>query len=341
MALTYSWPGPTGLTTTTDARKNLAALVETNSAGVVRSGVFPSHANPLVTARADMNVDVQQFNGVTVQFGGPVLLANDGVAQLPSVLVSPASGNNFYVVYAKQNESVSPGTDANNNRLFGVTLSTSSFAAARALLPAGALELATVQVPSAKTATNQSGVVITPTFLYTAAEGGVVWARNATELAAWTPADGALAYQIDTSQSFQRQGGAWLPLLRGKTSFTPSWVNFLVGPSAVSAWWQTVGNVCEGRAKVTLASGYSLSSSGIEMNPPIPAANPSDGAPIGQATYIDAGVAYYNGALMQGASGTLRLMHFGGSSAAAATSGTAPFGFGVSDSIQLAWRYEV
>ena len=339
MALFDGWPAVSGAATFQEIRKSLAGQVVRDAAGVMRKGIFPTTAAALVTGTATMNVAVASFVAA-LDRNGLVLVANEGAA---NVLLSsaPASGSRWSVVYVKQQETEAPFSDAANGPILSRVESTTSAAAARALLPAGALELALVQVNAGSANTNAAGVTITQTASFTAMAGGIVWVRDATELAAWTPADGALAWRIDTAQSFQRQGGAWLPLLRGKTAFIPSWVNFLVGPSAVSAWWQTVGNVCEGRAKVTLASGYSLSSSGIEMNPPIPAANPSDGAPIGQATYIDAGVAYYNGALMQGASGTLRLMHFGASSAAAATSGTAPFGFGVSDSFQLAWRYEV
>lgn len=215
MALQNSWPGPSGVTDTTEARKDLAGLIETDGSGVARAGVFPAHTNAIVTARSDMNVDIAAFQGCAVQFGGPVLLANDGTIQLPSVLVSPGSGTNYYVVYVKQNESTAPGTDANNNVIAGASLSTASFTAARSALPAGAVELATVQVPSGVAATNAAGVTITQSFQYTAAEGGVVLVRNSTELAAWSPADGALAYQIDTKAYMSRVGGAWLPSASG------------------------------------------------------------------------------------------------------------------------------
>lgn len=209
MALTPSWPGPTGLTTTTDGRKAVAGLIVKDTAGVARSGVFPAHANPLVTARADMNVDIAPFTAVGVQFGGPVLFSNDGTAQLPSVLVAPVSGSNYYVLYAKQNESTAPGTDANNNRVLGMALSAVSFAAARALLPEGAVELATVQVPAGTTQTN-SGAIITATHRFTAASGGTVWLRNQAEQDTWTPVDGSLAFRVDTDTLLIRQDGAWV-----------------------------------------------------------------------------------------------------------------------------------
>ncbi|MGO7983273.1 hypothetical protein ACC691_36065, partial [Rhizobium johnstonii] len=98
----------------------------------------------------------------------------------------------------------------NNNMVLTATLSTASFAAARALLPTGAVELATVQMPTGKTGTNNAGVTVTQTFQYTATEGGLVWVRNSTELAAWTPAYGAFAWQIDTLTLWVRSGGAWV-----------------------------------------------------------------------------------------------------------------------------------
>lgn len=222
MALTPSWPGVTGLATTTDARKAIAGLIARNTSGVARSGILPAHANALVTARADMNVDIAAFAAVGVQFGGPVLFTNDGVAQLPSALVSPGSGTNYYVVYAKQNESTAPGTDANNNRVFGAQLSTTSFAVARSALPVGAVELGTVEMPTGKTATNQGGVIITATYQLTALTGAVVGVRSSTELTAWTPADGSLAYRLDDTITYKRVGGAWKPWDSDWIIYTPT-----------------------------------------------------------------------------------------------------------------------
>lgn len=210
MTLRNSWPGPSGVTTTTDARIDLGGMIDDFVAGTPRVGVFPSNLNAIVTARTDMNVDIAAFAGVANQFGGPILLANDGTIQLPAVLVSPASGTNFYVIYVKQDESTSPGTDADNLTKAGSVLSTVSFAAARATLPTGAFELATVQVPTGVSATNAGGVTITQTFVYTVPEGGLLPVRNSTELAAWTPADGSPAWQLDVGQLWVRQGGAWI-----------------------------------------------------------------------------------------------------------------------------------
>ncbi|KQR97701.1 MAG: hypothetical protein J0I33_07805 [Microbacterium ginsengisoli] len=211
MTVRSSWPGPTGQTGTTEARKAISGLFASDSTGAVRAGVLSPVNTQLLVARTDLNVDIAALQAVAVQFGGAILIANDGVVQLPSPLVSPPAGINYYVVYAKQNESVSPGTDPNNTPVVGAALSTSDFATARTSMPTGAVEIGTVQIPSGVTATNASGVAVTTTATYTAAAGGVVLVRNATELAAWTPADSSLAFRLDTGTLYTRAGGAWSP----------------------------------------------------------------------------------------------------------------------------------
>lgn len=291
MTLTPSWPGPDAVATTTDGRKNLAGLIETDSSGVARSGIFPAHGNTLITARSDMNIDIQTFQGCAVQFGGPILLANDGVAQLPSPLVSPGSGTNFYVAYAKQNESTSPGTDTGITRVFGTVVSTTDFATARASgtrmdgsgtgLPTGAIELGTVQMPTLKTATNNGGVIITPTHRFTAAEGGVVWVRNSTELAAWTPADGAQAWQMDIATVLTRSGGAWEGAWTAYTpALTASGTTPSMGASTLTGEYRKVGKTIEFQINFMLGAGatggtgtwrFSLPAASAGGRTPIPA----------------------------------------------------------------------
>jgi hypothetical protein len=109
----------------------------------------------------------------------------------------------------KQNESTSPGTDANTNRLFGAQLSSTSFAVARAALPTGALELATVEVPTGKTATNNAGVVITATHQFTVAAGSTLPVRNSTEQAALTHCEGQMIRRLDLDRLYVSETGAW------------------------------------------------------------------------------------------------------------------------------------
>lgn len=217
MALTDSVPGVSGAADTTEFRKAMSGLVVTDTTGAPRAGIFPRHGGALLTSRTDMNVNIGAFEAAAYQFGGSILFTNDATAQLPSPLVSPLSGTNYYVVYAKINESTSPGTDPNNNRVLGTVLSTSSFTTARASgtrmdgsgtgLPVGAVEIGTVEMPTGKTATNQSGVIISNTFLCTAAAGGVVRIRNQAEQDAYAIAPGNLVYRLDLKALFEYVDG--------------------------------------------------------------------------------------------------------------------------------------
>jgi hypothetical protein len=156
-----------------------------------------------------MQVDVAAFEAVASQFGGAILIANDAVAQVV-IAVAPASNSRIDVVYVKQNENAAPATDPDNTLQLAAVTGVASASPVKPAIPGGAVELATVLVPAGKTATNQSGVVITQTFQYTAASGGVMMCRNQTELQAWAPMDGSLAWSTADQILYTRVGGAWV-----------------------------------------------------------------------------------------------------------------------------------
>lgn len=212
MPLTYSFPGPTGLATTTDGRKDFAGMIYRDTTGAPRPGIFPRTPAPLVTSRTDMGVNVAAFEGVAVQFGGAILLANDGTAQVP-LAAAPASNSRIDVVYAKQNESAAPATDADNQRVLGVATGLSASNPIAPTLPPGAIPLASVLVPAGVAATNASGVVITATHQFTTMTGGLLWVRNAVELAALTNVPmGQHALQLSDNTEW----------MYGPTGFTPT-----------------------------------------------------------------------------------------------------------------------
>ena len=208
MAILDGFPAASGTVDSTELRKGLAGLIIRDASGNARAGVFPRHANALVTSMASMNVSVAAFEGVAVRGGGPIFMANDGAVSVP-IGAAPASNSRIAVVYFKQNESAAPYSDANDLPVLAVVAGTAAPAPVKPALPAGAVELATVLVPAGVAATNAGGVVITQTFLYTTTSGGAVWLRSAIEMAAWSPAAGALAYRIDDGRVYVRRGGAW------------------------------------------------------------------------------------------------------------------------------------
>lgn len=211
MALVPGLPGASDVIDKVDMRKTLAGLVVHDVNGNPRTGIFPHTTDPIVTERSDMAVDVAAFRGVTVRGGGTILMANDGVAQV-TIGAAPGGGLLRYdVVYFRQNESSSPGSEGDDDPVFGVLAGTASgFPTVPdvSTIP-GATELATVLVPSGVTGTDDVGVVITQTAKYTAAPGGIVICRDADDLDAWEPADGSYAHTLDDANMWLRRDGVW------------------------------------------------------------------------------------------------------------------------------------
>jgi hypothetical protein len=182
-------PAKLALTDADDTRYLFSGLVVCNVDGSPRGGVLsPVNVN-LVTSSATMNVSVARFQGAAVRDGGVILLANDGAA---NVLLDAAPGANsrIDVIYAKQNDASGTVTvpDANNTALLTFVKGTAGAVPVKPTLPVGALELATVLIPSGATATNSAGVVITQTAAFTAAAGATVSFRTKTALDLWTTA---------------------------------------------------------------------------------------------------------------------------------------------------------
>lgn len=185
----------------TEAGAALAGLVVRDGSGTPRSGVIPSKAS-LVTGRSDWNVDVAPF--VVVRGDGPRILLG-GVDASLQVAISPAPASNSRIdlVWA-----LARNVDAGD--LAGcvhVVTGVPGVAPVKPSLPAGGVELATVQVPS--TATGTSGATITQTFPFTAAAGGVVPFRTSAELLAWSAMDSQTAVDLSTGIRYQRVLGAW------------------------------------------------------------------------------------------------------------------------------------
>lgn len=295
------WPAVSGAATFQHIRRSLAGQVAKSAAGVLRSGILPSSTAALVTGTATMNVAVGPFVAVADR-NGAVFIPNDGPV---NVLLSsaPGSGSRWSVVYAKQRESEAPFSDGATGPVIDKVESTTSEAAARALLPAGSVELAVVQVNAGSANTNAVGVTITQTAKFTAMEGGVVKVRNATDRDAWTPADGALAYQLDLALTYQRVGGAWVSFVLAP----PIWYNPAPVTNAMGANTTNVLRTIWGASNPPIARGVSYSgndpSTGGVFTPTIPGLyevqlDYKQGAG-GFVSYI-----YKNGASVQAVTGT-------------------------------------
>ncbi len=214
MTLGNGFPGHSALATFADVRRDLEGAVVRNAAGVMRAGIFPAHYNALVTGRADMKVSIADFRAV-LNRGGAIFLANEGVDITVQLDAAPAANRRIDLIYLTQQSTAL--ADAASTPIFGVVKGTASASPVVPALPpavAAALPLATVEIPAGATTTLSAGVVITQVYPYTAMAGGTVAVRNSVELAAWTPADGARAFNLADTGEYVRLT-TWKPASGG------------------------------------------------------------------------------------------------------------------------------
>lgn len=212
MTIRKGLPAKLALTDADDTRYAFSGLVACNTSGVPRSGVTSPVGANLVTATATMNVSVARFQAVAVRDAGVVLLSNDGAANV-LLDASPAANSRIDVIYAKQNDSSSTVTspDANDVPVLTFAKGTAAASPVKPSIPTGAVELATVLIPSTATATNSVGVVITQTSQFTAAAGGTVPFRTKALLDAWTTANpNQRAVVLVDGDEYLRVGSAWV-----------------------------------------------------------------------------------------------------------------------------------
>tara|TARA_R110002051_G_scaffold1853_1_gene10140 strand:- start:6954 stop:7913 length:960 start_codon:yes stop_codon:yes gene_type:complete len=271
MAIRKGLPAKLALTDADDTRYLFSGLVVCNVDGSPRGGVLSPVGTSLVTATATMNVSVARFQGVAVRDGGVVLLANDGAV---NVLLDAAPGANsrIDVIYAKQNDSSATVAvpDANNTPVLGFVKGTAGAIPVKPSLPAGALELATVEIPSGATATNSGGVVITQTAPFTAGAGGTVPFRTKTAMDLWTTAQSSQSAIVlaDRSVWYSSAGvwsslddaGAWIyPTLTNGTNQAGNSFGYrrLVNSGVKVVYLRgRVTGVSSGQTMVTLPVGY-------------------------------------------------------------------------------------
>lgn len=207
MTALNGWPAVSGAATFQDIRRSLAGTVAKSAAGVLRKGILPINTTNLLSGTATMVINVATHVAV-LDRNGAVFMPNEGVTPV-TLSSAPGSGSRWSVIFDKQRETDAPFADAVNGPQIDKVESTTSLAAARALLPAGALEIGYAQVNAGSANTLAGGVTITETVPYTAMAGGVVNVRNSTELDAWVPIEGSLAWLMDSAVMMVRKSGGW------------------------------------------------------------------------------------------------------------------------------------
>jgi hypothetical protein len=205
-----------GVTSPTDARLAVAGLLAAGStAGAARPGIMYGPGGPFgVTGTSTMAYSVAAGQGVVVRSasGGAYVGGNDGAVTVTTT-ASPPSGSRYDVIYLQFVDTELDG--ATSVGQLGVVQGTNSGSPTVPAVPTGAIAIATALVPSSASRTD-TGVTITQVAPYTAARGGVVPFRSATEQSAATVYEGFPAYRLDTHK----------PLI-----YTGEWAEIPAGPA--------------------------------------------------------------------------------------------------------------
>lgn len=202
MTVRLGLPAKLVATDASDTRMDWRNLVTRNTDGTIRTGLtWPIvKANLLVTPTAStgpMTVQVGAFDAIAARDNGVVYLCNDGITPASGagsvvITAAPAAGSSrLDVVYAMQHDSSGGVTAPDTDNLPGIFVAAgnpTTGTPTKPAIPAAAVELATVLVPSGVTATNAGGVVITQTFQYTSDAGGTVSFPTLAALNLWTTA---------------------------------------------------------------------------------------------------------------------------------------------------------
>jgi hypothetical protein len=154
-----------------------------------------------------MQVDVAAF-AATLDRKGPVKLYNDGAVQV-KLDAAPTANSRIDAIYVKQQETASPISDSADGPIFGKVTGTPSTSPVAPTVPAGAMRLADVTIPSTATSTSSSGVTITQRYPFTASAGGWMQFRSTDDLNAWSAPDGNNARLLDGTE-YHRVSGAWV-----------------------------------------------------------------------------------------------------------------------------------
>ena len=243
-------------TTPLDARlMDMAGLV-CNADGSPRAGVLGAANLSIVTALATMSVAVAaaEFATTKGKADGAAVFTNDGTVNV-AIAAAPASNSRIDVIYVKHNDNTTG--DANSNPIFGVQQGVAAASPTKPAIPTGALELATLRVYAGTTAANGGSNTLVNTYAMTAARGGIVPFRNATELAAWTtPVEGQEATTLDTDIVYRYENGAWAVKSRALVSAVTSSAQAIANGATVDVIFPVGANTV-----------VSTVGSGISFNP--------------------------------------------------------------------------
>ena len=150
---------------------------------------------------------------------------------------------------------------------------------------------------------------------------------------------GLVWYATDTNIEWRWDGSAWKLWNAPKTTFTPTWVNFTPGTSAIIASYGVASGRLFGDVSVTLASGWSIGGN-VAMNAPYAATAPSGLRSLGTGVILDNGSGYFRIRTLQSATGVIELWRESADFMGQMTA-TSPITFVTGDQFHFGFEYFV
>lgn len=197
-------------TTTVEARRALAGMIEENDIGIPRSGLLTG-ADNLVTALSTMAyqvgagvIAINRVNGEGVYL---VALTNNTTV---ATTAAPGSNSRWDLIYVKQNDPEK--ADANNDAVLGVVQGTAASVPTKPTVsvPSGALVIAEARIYSGTAGTVTAPNTLTQVFPYTALRGAPVKVRSVTERNTITPTSGKTVLRMDQAYRTEiSNGSSW------------------------------------------------------------------------------------------------------------------------------------
>jgi hypothetical protein len=236
-----------------EARTGLSALVAHDGAGA-RLGVFYEGTQTLVTGTATTSPSMQvsvaplAFCGQKASSEGVYVGRSPGQVFV-DIAAAPASNSRIDVVYAMQrdaNSTTSP--DGITQGEVGVITGTAAVSPTKPAIPAGAVEVGTVQVPAGATSTTDAThpPTITTTCQWTTGSGAPIPVRNATEQTALTAYDQLAVSRLDlhSRQVYNGADSAWYPRT-GTNIAGAGWADNTGTPFNGTSYRRTADGLCQ------------------------------------------------------------------------------------------------
>lgn len=228
-----------------DVGPALAGLIVRDINGNPRAGLLTSRPDVLRT-RADWSLDSDAFVAVRAK-GRAVLLGGSTDVGLLDITTAPAANARLDVIWTRP-------ADVDAGEVIAglqVTNGVPSAVPVKPGIPEGAVEVATLRVPS--NATSTQDCILTMTFASTACAGGILPFRTTALMNSWPAVPGQLAMVNDSI--YQRIGTTWR-MEMGDTGWIP--LVLRNGFSGVAYIKMKNGNVsCRGAIiKASLGTSY-------------------------------------------------------------------------------------